>query len=62
MSKSVALALVSLSLLLTAQTPAPKPPAGNSSQSTPTIKVTTRLVEVNVVVHGRKNEPVDDLS
>ena len=61
MSKSIWLAFVFLSiLLLTAQTPTPKS-AGDSAQSTPVLKVTTRLVEVNVVVHGRKNEPVDDL-
>src|SRR6058998_734252 len=60
MSKSLWIAFVFLSILLTAQTPTPKP-AGDSTQSTPVLKVSTHLVEVNVVVHGRKNEPVDDL-
>jgi hypothetical protein len=27
----------------------------------PTIKVTTRLVQVNVIVHNRKGQPVPDL-
>src|SRR5207247_325732 len=61
MRKSILLAVVSLPfLLLTAQTPVPKPAA--DSGQTPMLKVTTRLVEVNVIVHGRKNEPVDDLT
>src|SRR5258708_34770637 len=60
MRKSILLAFVSLPiLLLTAQTPVPKPAA--DSAQTPVLKVTTRLVEVNVVVHGRKNETEDDL-
>src|SRR6266849_4287741 len=60
MRKSILLAFISLPiLLLTAQTPVPKPAA--DSAQTPVLKVTTRLVEVNVVVHGRKNELVDDL-
>src|SRR5258708_5458361 len=60
MRKSILLAFVSLPiLLLTAQTPAPKPAADPGQ--TPVLKVTTRLVEGNVVVHGRKNEPLDDL-
>src|SRR2546423_1792948 len=60
MRKSISLSLVALTIiLLTAQTPGPKP-AVDSGQ-TPVLKVTTRLVEGNVVVHGRKNEPVDDL-
>ena len=43
-----------------AQTPAPKPlQAGDTAQ--PLVKVTTHLVQVNVVVHGKKNEPIDDL-
>jgi VWFA-related protein len=29
--------------------------------ASPVLKVTTHLVQINVVVHGRKNEPVDDL-
>ena len=48
-------------LLLSAQTPAPKPAATSAEPSTPVLKVTTHLVEINVVVHGRKNELVDDL-
>src|SRR6185295_5827634 len=32
------------------------------AQSPPAIKVTTRLVQVNVVVHGKKNEPLTDLT
>ncbi|HTM48719.1 MAG TPA: VWA domain-containing protein [Bryobacteraceae bacterium] len=47
--------------LLSAQTPAPKPPAASGEGTTPVLKVTTHLVQINVVVHGRKNEPVDDL-
>jgi len=47
-----------LASLLAAQTPqaqqTPAPP-------TPVIKVTTRLVQVNVVVHDKKGEPVTDL-
>src|SRR5213595_2415988 len=56
MSTSVKLAAVCLFPLLLpapAQTPAP---------SQPLVKVTTHLVQVNVVVHGKKNEPVDDLT
>src|SRR5882724_1381824 len=59
MRKSISLSLVSLTIMLTAQTPVPKP--ATDSGQTPVLKVTTRLVEVNVVVHGRKNDPVDDL-
>src|SRR5437870_2167236 len=32
------------------------------AQSPPAIKVTTHLVQVNVVVHGKKNEPLTDLT
>src|SRR5579872_6587009 len=39
-----------------AQTPAPKDTAPASS----ILQVTTHLAQVNVVVHGKKNEPVDD--
>src|SRR5579862_2170032 len=39
--------------------PAPAQPTG---QPAPAIKVTTHLVQVNVVVHGKKNEPVSDLT
>src|SRR5947208_15413917 len=45
--------LAPLLLPAPAQTPAP---------SQPLVKVTTHLVTVNVVVHGKKNEPVDDLT
>src|ERR1044071_1813247 len=33
-----------------------------AAQPSPAIKVTTHLVQVNVVVHGRKNEPAADLT
>src|SRR5260370_31378985 len=39
------------------QTPAPK----DAASASPVLKVTTHLVQVNVVVHGKKNEAVDDL-
>src|SRR5260370_14831215 len=39
------------------QTPAPK----DTAPASPVLKVTTHLVQVNVVVHGKKNEAVDDL-
>jgi VWFA-related protein len=42
-----------------AQTPS-NPPAAAAPQ-TPVLKVTTHLVQINVVVHGKKNEPVTDL-
>ncbi len=42
-------------VLLMAQTPAPQP-------SPPTIKVTTRLVQINVLVHDRHGNPVGDLT
>ena len=41
-----------------AQTPSP---SKDAPQAPPVMKVTTHLVQVNVVVHGKKNEPVDDL-
>jgi len=41
-----------------AQTPAP---AKDAPPAPPVMKVTTHLVQVNVVVHGKKNEPLDDL-
>src|SRR5579864_8085789 len=50
-----------------AQTPStPAPAAAAQAQASqspaPAIKVTTHLVQVNVVVHGKKNEPVTDLT
>src|SRR6476659_8551392 len=57
------LSAVCAALLLAAfaQTPAPAPATAPSAQ-TPVLKVTTHLVQVNVVVHGKKNEPVTDLT
>lgn len=50
----------------TPSTPAPAPaPAtaqGQQKAQTPVMRVTTHLVQVNVVVHGKKNEPVTDLT
>ncbi len=43
-----------LAALLIAQTPAPQP--------APTIKVTTRLVQINVLVHDRHGNPIGDLT
>ena len=59
-STRLAVALLCFLLLMTApaQTPAPKPAADPQH---PVLKVTTHLVQVNVVVHGKKNEPVEDL-
>src|SRR5579862_8253265 len=51
-------ASIGLILLMSAQTPAPKPATETPH---PILKVTTHLVQVNVVVHGKKNEPVEDL-
>src|SRR3954469_24449943 len=48
-------------LLLSAQTPPAKPPAAAAEATTPVLKVTTHLVQINVVVHGKKNDPLDDL-
>src|SRR5581483_3124001 len=56
----------SMVLILTAQTPSTQPPnppaAAPPPAQTPVLKVTTHLVQVNVVVHGKKNEPVADLT
>jgi VWFA-related protein len=46
-----------------AQTPAAPAAAGQPPAAPPTVlKVTTRLVQVNVVVHARRSEPVSDLT
>ena len=50
-SARLAIAFLCVVLLMPAQTP----------QASPVMKVTTHLVQVNVVVHGKKNEPLDDL-
>src|SRR5436190_19989686 len=52
---------VGLLLQAPAQTPS-TPPAAAPPAQTPVLKVTTHLVQVNVVVHGKKNEPVADLT
>src|ERR1039457_1540373 len=52
------LALLLASLLAGQAPQAPSPPA---QQPNPVIKVTTHLVQVNVVVHNKKGEPVTDL-
>ncbi len=51
--------LAAASLLVPALLPAP---AQTPAPTQPLVKVTTHLVTVNVVVHGKKNEPVDDLT
>ncbi len=51
-STRLAAAFLCLILLMTAQTPKP---------TTDVLKVTTHLVQVNIVVHGKKNEPIEDL-
>src|SRR5436305_14237131 len=51
MRKSLRLAIACLSIIAAAQTP----------QAPSVMKVTTHLVQVNVVAHGKKNEAVDDL-
>src|SRR5438128_1019387 len=52
---------VVLLLKAPAQTPSTRPAAAPPAQ-TPVLKVTTHLVQVNVVVHAKKNEPVTDLT
>lgn len=52
---------VVLSAILTAQTPPATAPV-NSPQSAAPLKITTRLVEVNVLVHDHHGNPVGDLS
>jgi len=49
--------------LLAAQTPppAPAPAAQAQAQAAPVIKVTTRLVQVSLVAHDKKGQPVADL-
>jgi VWFA-related protein len=55
--RQLALACLTIALLISApaQTPAP------TDAPQPILKVTTHLVQINVVVHGHKNEPVEDL-
>ncbi len=54
------LALLIFPALLTAQT-ATAPPPANPPQTAP-LKVTTRLVQVNVIVHDHHGNPVGDLT
>jgi VWFA-related protein len=65
MRASLHLAVVFLCIILflpaPAQTPAPPAPPAPTTTNAPVLKVTTHLVQVNVVVHGKKNEAVDDL-
>ena len=60
------LRFLALSLVLlqgqTTATQSPQPGQAPGNIETPVIKVTTRLVEVNVVVHNKKGEPVGDLT
>jgi VWFA-related protein len=48
-------------LVLAAQTP-PAATSGNAAQATAPLKITTRLVEVNVLVHDHHGTPVGDLT
>src|SRR5579884_669810 len=48
-------------ILLAAQTPPAQAPANSPPQSAP-LKVTTRLVEVNVLVHDHHGNPIGDLT
>ena len=61
---AIVFALVML-LAAPAQTPSTPANAGNApaqqNSPAPVLKVTTHLVQVNVIVHGRKSEPVTDL-
>ena len=50
--------LASNATLVRAQTPSQNSP---SRQGTPVLKATTRLVQINVVVHNKKGEPVEGL-
>ncbi len=59
MRKSAQLAMASLGIFLLLPAPAQTP---GVPQNGPLVKVTTHLVQVNVVVHGKKNEPIDDLA
>ena len=56
---SLCFLLASSGLPLCAQTPAPEPP-GNRSPVT--LRTTTRLVQINVIVHNKKGEPVEGLN
>ena len=47
--------------LLAAQTPPPAPAPAAQAQAAPVIKVTTRLVQVSLVAHDKKGQPVADL-
>jgi len=51
--------LASPSLPLCAQTPTPATP---SNQSRVTLRTTTRLVQINVIVHDKKGKPVEGLN
>jgi VWFA-related protein len=51
--------LASSCLPLCAQAPAQEPPA---NQSPITLRTTTRLVQINVIVHNKKGEPVEGLN
>ena len=51
--------MASLGIFLLLPAPAQTP---GVPQNGPLVKVTTHLVQVNVVVHGKKNEPIDDLA
>src|SRR6266581_8977316 len=59
MRKSAQLAMASLGIFLLLPSPAQTPGVAPNG---PLVKVTTHLVQVNVVVHGKKNEPIDDLA
>jgi VWFA-related protein len=50
--------LASNAALVWPQTPSQSPPG---RQATPILKATTRLVQINVVVHNKKGEPVEGL-
>ena len=56
----LAAAFLCLILLMTAPAQTAAPKSATDAQR-PIVKVTTHLVQVNVVVHGKKNEPVEDL-
>jgi VWFA-related protein len=51
--------LASYGLQARAQAPAPEP---LTNQSAVTLRTTTRLVQINVIVHNRKGEPVEGLT
>ncbi len=64
LSRAAGLAcLLSLSICLQSQTPpGSQPEAATQTSASPVLKVTTRLVQVNVLVHDHHGQPIGDLS